>query len=330
MDSQQYNRMDDLIADCLTRQASPREYEQLSAWMDERPSHRTYVRRQLQAWYAAQCDLSASEECVDEALCRIRAKGYGAAPVRRVVIHRWLAVAVVVLLLLLPLSGFLIGSHVRQPHGRALTAETGSRGKALFTMPDGTKVWLNSNSKLTWGQAYGISNRDVTLSGEGYFEVAGNKRLPFRILSRELSLTVVGTKFNFRNRRYETNVTADLVEGSIRLSLTSSRQEMLLVPNQRMTYNRLTGQMTKNTVNAKHARLWTLSRMRFEDATVGEIMGSLQQYYQKRIVVSPGAASVRFYCNLDVEQESLDNILHNMSSTGKIHVSEQNGTYYVR
>lgn len=77
----------------------------------------------------------------------------------------------------------------------AQTIEIPYGSKSKVTLPDGTSVWLNSGSRLSYLESFGHSNRNVSLDGEAYFEVTKNKKLPFSVLSGKVKIKVLGTKF---------------------------------------------------------------------------------------------------------------------------------------
>lgn len=323
MNTTDHTYIDNLITDCLTHQASDGDYERLSAWMDESEGNRVYVRQQIETWQAA-CMVSSDYDS-EAAWARL----HPAEPKLNVVSRRWRAIAAVALLVLLPLAGYLIGSYMNRVPQNMLSAVTGMAGKVSFSLPDGTKVWLNHGSRLEWNQSFGLSNRDVRILGEGYFEVSHNASLPFRVLTKEIQLTVLGTKFNFRNYANSDTITADLLEGHVQLALNHGQQTMDLQPNERITYDRSTHRMTKSICQAEDAKTWTLKRFNFEDATVSEIMHTLALHYEVEIQVAPAVAQQRFYYNIDFDYQGLDEILRNMAATGKIHVRWTDSGYYI-
>lgn len=98
-----------------------------------------------------------------------------------------------------------------------ITVPLGS--KSLVDLPDGTKVWLNAGSKLTYTKDYGKSTREVLLSGEAYFSVKSNKKVPFLVKTSHLVVKALGTKFNVKAYPDEKIITTTLEEGKIELSL---------------------------------------------------------------------------------------------------------------
>jgi len=101
-----------------------------------------------------------------------------------------------------------------------VSTRPGSRSKVV--LPDGTQVWLNADSKLTYGNDFGVSSRDVTLSGEAYFDVKPNKEVPFYIHTSKIKIKVTGTVFNVRAYPNETRSETSLLHGKVEVTLNSS------------------------------------------------------------------------------------------------------------
>ena len=97
------------------------------------------------------------------------------------------------------------------------SVESPRGSKLKLSLPDGTSVWLNADSKLLYDNNFGINNRNVTLCGEGYFEVSKNKNLPFQVVSDDIKVEVLGTKFNVKNYPEDPNIKVALLEGSVML-----------------------------------------------------------------------------------------------------------------
>lgn len=106
-------------------------------------------------------------------------------------------------------------------------------------LPDGTAVWLNAGSKLSYSQGFGIDNRDVRLEGESYFEVSRNENLPFCVKTKEVKVRVLGTKFNFRNYQDDNEAVVNLLEGKVSLmNGLRKMSEQYLAPGECMTLDK--------------------------------------------------------------------------------------------
>lgn len=128
-------------------------------------------------------------------------------------------------------------SNVRKSHTYLIEAPRGA--KSFVTMPDGTKIWLNAGSFITYSNAYNIGNRDINLEGEAYFVVAKNQELPFYVRSAGVVIRAVGTSFNVKAYPEEDIVETTLVEGKIiieSVSESGKTEKLELEPNQKASF----------------------------------------------------------------------------------------------
>ena len=120
--------------------------------------------------------------------------------------------------------------------GKATAAE-----KTKATLPDGSIVWLNSYSRITYNKAFGRNNRDLTLTGEAFFDVVHKAELPMVVHAGPVTIRVIGTAFNVRSYTDDHKVEAALIRGAIELTLppgqanSISSKRILLKPNQKIT-----------------------------------------------------------------------------------------------
>jgi ferric-dicitrate binding protein FerR (iron transport regulator) len=105
----------------------------------------------------------------------------------------------------------------KSPEANQVSTRSGSRSK--IQLPDGTQVWLNADSRLTYGNDFGAKTRDVTLSGEAYFDVVPNKAVPFFIHTSKMTIKVTGTAFNVRAYPNEDLSETSLVHGKVEVTL---------------------------------------------------------------------------------------------------------------
>lgn len=131
--------------------------------------------------------------------------------------------------------------------------------KSRITLPDGTKVWLNSGSRLTYQNGFGKKSRTLTLDGEGCFDVTKNKELPFEVYSGDVKIRVLGTKFNMKSYSEDESTRVTLLEGSLNVSTrTGGAQEgKTIVPNQQVVINKRSRQLVVKDVDAFNYAMWT-------------------------------------------------------------------------
>lgn len=106
--------------------------------------------------------------------------------------------------------------------------------KTSLILPDGTKLWINSGTKLTYNSDYGRTNRNIYLVGEAYFDVAKNRKLPFIVHTSNLKIKAVGTAFNVKAYPEEKKVETTLVHGLVEIEKEDSKTPIYLRPSQKI------------------------------------------------------------------------------------------------
>ncbi|MBO9731572.1 MAG: FecR domain-containing protein [Chitinophaga sp.] len=142
--------------------------------------------------------------------------------------------------------------------------------QAHIVLPDGTEVWVNAASKLTYPSAFNSNKREVWLEGEAFLDVAANVQQPFIVHAKGTTTEVLGTSFNIST--YVT-VQTTLTSGKVNVSAGTANQ--ILAPGQQATYNEAAGALQKQAVDTRLYTAWKDGDIYFEDATLGNIMTSL-------------------------------------------------------
>lgn len=194
----------------------------------------------------------------------------------------WRSVAAVLICIM---SGFSVYLYLdRQEIKKALDSEylvqVGKGEKAMVTLPDGTKVYLNAQSALSYPASFGQQERRVQFSGEAYFEVAHNEKKPFIVDNPTASVKVLGTVFNFYATTQDEWFETTLVEGKVEvtLKLPTPRKE-ILKPNQKIRYNRVTGAWKVTETDVWEDTAWKRGDMMFHSKTFEEVIKQLEIYY---------------------------------------------------
>jgi transmembrane sensor len=124
------------------------------------------------------------------------------------------------------------------PAARANAANeilTGAGSRTHLSLPDGTKVWLNAGSRLDYPKSFGISGREVDLTGEAFFDVSPDAGKPFVIHARKIDIRVLGTSFNIKSYPTDGTTEATLIRGSIEVSIRNRPSDkIILKPNQKL------------------------------------------------------------------------------------------------
>lgn len=165
-------------------------------------------------------------------------------------------------------------------------APIGSQAKII--LPDSTVVWLNSGSSLKYNRSFGKKNREVVLSGEGYFEVKKDKAKPFLVHTVELDVAVMGTVFNVRAYNEDVGVVVNLIEGVVNVSLPEIKNagSFTMKPNEKLVFNKQSKQIESYQTDAYRSTLWTTSKLCFVDATIEQISKDLERKYDVKIQIT--------------------------------------------
>lgn len=183
-----------------------------------------------------------------------------------------------------------------------------------LTLPDGSKVILNSGSSLTYPLRFDDSVRMVKLSGEAYFEVAKDKKHPFKVENDGQILTVLGTHFNIKSYPNEVTETT-LLEGKVALSSNLTNAKITLSPGQQSKFDKNRFE-TKN-VNAEEAIAWSRNLFVFNHMTLGQIFKVLERYYNVEINYPKSLSNEQFMMEIPKDRK-LSEILETISTFEKV------------
>lgn len=153
-------------------------------------------------------------------------------------------------------------------------------------LSDGTKVWLNASSSLTFPTSFASNERKVILTGEAYFEVAKDKKRPFRVSVNEMQVNVLGTHFNINAYDDEATINTTLLEGSVLLSEKS--QKVLLKPGQQAQKQKKGTIVVNNKVNIDKVMGWKNGVFYFENADLQTVLREISRWYDVDVVFEKG------------------------------------------
>lgn len=153
-------------------------------------------------------------------------------------------------------------------------------------LSDGTKVWLNASSSITFPTSFAANERKVTLTGEAYFEVAKDKKRPFRVLVNDMQVNVLGTHFNVNAYDDEATVNTTLLEGSV--LLTEKGKKVLLKPGQQAQKQKLGDIVVNDNVNLEEVMGWKNGIFYFDNASLQMVLRELSRWYGVDVVFEKG------------------------------------------
>lgn len=316
--------IDDLIVKYLSGELSVAERDKLQAWIKMSPENNKYFLDKQEIWFSSivgmDDDKFDAKAAYNVFLSRIEPKN------KNVVRHRlyWqraLAVAAVVAIVFVAsLFSYKHGGNEVKDQFADIVIEAPLGSRTKLYLPDSTLVWLNAGSSLTYSQGFGVSERKVHISGEGYFEVRRNEKLPMQVISDELLVEVLGTTFNVRNYSDEEEIVVSLEKGKIvATNMFNDDEHFTLKPDQKVTLNRRSRKMFLSGAEAHNLAGWTDGNLFFDEKLLPDIVQTLERSYNVRIhLADESLNSFRFYCQFSRTDHSINEVLDRLAATNRI------------
>lgn len=300
-------------------ETSPEEERQLLAWFRRADSRDEIVSFYRQRWQASE-EGELTDEIQERMYRQIKARMQTVKPSEAVPRYRLRTLfqyAAAVLLFI----GIGIASHLYTRQSMVLDAkeyvvEADKGQRASITLPDGTKVWLNSHTQLSYTSDYGTKERIVSLTGEAYFEVAKDKDHRFVVKTDKMNVEALGTSFNVKAYEEDASITATLFTGSVRVN--TSGGEVVLLPNQQVQYSRLERKLkVEMPDNSRYANMWRDNELAFESETFENIAVVLNRMYNVQIKFETEKIKQYRFSGV-IKNNSLDNVIEIISLTTPI------------
>lgn len=313
----------DLLARHLAGEATPAERDRLRAWVAAKPERLGLLTDATRAWERAGAPVvpglfTAAD--VDAAWQRfkplMRANAGGAPadaapapeapprgpakiiPLQPVAAARpagtWLRIAAALALLVGSVYAFRAVREQLAPAAQLVRVAAGA-SKRQLTLPDGSRVWLNRNSSLSYAAEFSTGRREVSLQGEAFFEVHKNPERPFTVLTAASRTRVLGTSFNVRAYAAEDSVEVAVLTGRVALAARTARADSLvLLPGTRGVVRRSapagadaqpTPALHQTTTEDANFRAWQTDQLVFDNAPVRHVLRTLRATYGTRVAV---------------------------------------------
>ena len=295
----------------LSKTATADEQKALNDWIAS--------NEELQDWIENQLDNSTEDidASTQSAILEKIHEKIGVQNKPTFVLPGWVkAVAAVALILLMVGNAVLYVRSNQQTETRY--AEIGAlRGqKASLTLPDGTKVTLNSESTLKYSTDYNQSERIVQLEGEAFFEVAKNQKIPFVVKAGKLAIEAKGTAFNVKAYPEEKYISTTLTEGIVEVKTPG--ELIAMRPNERVEY--YCDQQTASLIkidDAKNSIGWMNDQLSFDNATLDELAKDLSRIYNIVIEFSSESLKDQRFTGT-ISNNSLQSVLRILSLTSPV------------
>ncbi len=323
--------MDDLLLlKFLSGQCTEDELKQITEWIQKDEANANWLFEIESVWSLKNEREFSNREDVETAYNRLltQIESSDELPVtalpkaNRWSIAVWIPYAAAAVLVCL-LSINLYQNFQRKPAG-INTIEVPLGQRVALILSDGTRVWLNAASSLSYPTDFSESNRVVTLKGEGYFEVTKkDDRSPFIVHTPGLDVRVLGTAFNLK--AYADELTSvKLKEGKVEVSTSSSSQKIIMLPNEQLNYSTSTGMELLKKVDVKNADSWTLGELSFVAESLEDIAKALERKFNINIIIKDDSLKQeQFTCRVE-QNTSLTGVLELLKSTRRLNYRYEN------
>jgi ferric-dicitrate binding protein FerR (iron transport regulator) len=246
---------------------------------------------------------------------------------KRLLRKRLTQIAAVAIPFVFILSTFL---YVYQPSSKVekdfvVVVEQGNR--AQVTLPDQSKVWMNSNSKLIYRNGEN-NTREVKLIGEAFFKVFKDKSRPFIVSASNIKVEVLGTAFNVKARQGSDITETSLIEGSVKLTGAELSQDYVLKPNEKAIYSNSLKRIKIEPADNEAETAWKDNKLQFKSERFADVVQRLEEWYGIKII-SKCPAIENDLMSGSFKNESLETVLKTIAIQYKIQYNNQGDTVVV-
>ncbi|WP_270087116.1 FecR family protein [Sphingobacterium sp. SYP-B4668] len=177
------------------------------------------------------------------------------------------------------------GTEIRHlAHNETVTLTTPNGGTYSAVLQDGTKIWLNAGSAITYPSTFNKDYREVKIEGEVYFEVAKEKNRPFIVHTREQQIEVLGTTFNVNDYKNEENSKTTLLTGSVRVrTIDPSGATIVLSPGEQIVYG-ADKKMQVHPVDTEAIVSWKNGYFNFHAISIEESLKQIERWYDIKVI----------------------------------------------
>lgn len=232
------------------------------------------------------------------------------------------------ILILVVSTGLLTYRYAQSPQPKHLvenmmnTLYTPAGQRAKLVLQDGTEVWLNAKSKLTYPSRFTGDKRNVMIEGEAFFKVAKDPSRPFIVSTHDVDMKVLGTQFNVYSYPGTGYVQTSLLEGSVCVFFRDKESDgILLEPDQQVTVSK--GKMKIEPIRLKAHFLWRDGIYAFENESLINILEKMELYYDVKIIVKDTSLFKDTYTGKFRQRDSLDDVFRVLQQIRKFKVEKE-------
>lgn len=260
---------------------------------------------------------SDAEEALTKVLARIN-KGKPAVKTRTLAFSRLVAAAIVIISIGVGLYAYRFLNDKPIP---LIEKYNGKGSRSMITLADGSRIWLNSDSKIRYPKTFADNSREVFLTGEAFFNVAADSERPFYIHLNDASIKVVGTSFNVKAYANEEKIETSVVSGKVAFMPKAQNTQvyidtLLLRKSDKVIYSAFSGEIQTEVTNTLDDKEWINGKLIYKSETLESIARQLERSFGKKVFIKdPKIAQRQFTATFD--DSSLNEIMYYLSLTSQ-------------
>jgi ferric-dicitrate binding protein FerR (iron transport regulator) len=310
--------VENLFTGYFANSLTSEELERLKSRINQSPEIRKEFQMLKKIWFSCISDTPDNEQALQKFFLLT---GRANPPARRKRTRQiWLqSAAVAAVLMMVTFILFQQGNRQADEQFAEIIIEAPAGMLQEILLPDGTSVWLNAASRITYLQGFGVSERRVFLTGEGYFDVKHIEELPFIVQTNELQVCVIGTKFNVKNYFDDDKTTICLLEGKVLVdNHVRKNEDIIMTPGQKVFFDKKTGETRLTQVTAGSEAEWINGVLFFDEDVLTDIAKVLERSYDVKITIHPDLMNMRLYGSFSRKEQTITDILDILTSAGEI------------
>jgi transmembrane sensor len=287
--------MHQLMIRYLQGTCTPEEKSLFEAWLLASEENRKQFHETKVLWYASRIEFYGSKEQLDKALSTFthNIEQRPAHRGKKVFMH-WARYAAMFIGVVAMAWLFWKLNHRPGSAPTMITASVGHTDSSkLVVLSDGTRVWLNSNSRIIYPSQFSNDKRTIRLEGEAYFDVTHDPTHPFIIHTAAIDIKVLGTAFNVQAYAKENGVEAILVRGKIAIADSLGHDLAVMAPGQLAQYAK--NKLTVTNVNPDLYTNWRYGNITLNGADLKTIAHKLSELYQVQVTIDPSISDTTRY-----------------------------------
>jgi ferric-dicitrate binding protein FerR (iron transport regulator) len=297
-----------LIGKYLSGNMSSPEKKELMSWVESDASNQDFLDDMIGVWGKTgeaepsfEANIDAAWAKVDQRLPSVESEQPVGAKVRSIGSGRRRLLQIAAAAVLVLMAGWWWS--IDKPNDVWLAIDTMDGAVKMVNLPDGSEIWLNANSRLSYPESF--TKRQIRLEGEAFFDVARMEDSPFEIYSGEAKTTVLGTSFNVRAYPEEEVIEISVTSGKVTFEEKNGEQKVTLVKNNSAIFKKKENTIVKVEEPISNVTSWKTNEFDFSKLAVGEMLDIFERHFGVRFEnVDPRLTDL----NLRLKNEPAENL----------------------